>query len=245
MTSGQVELSQINKALAYPYPRPEQSFCLKMGKIFPLTNNPDFSGRTPVIACGSNGSPEQLIRKFGSRDQDDIYVTRALLSDFLCTYSAHITAYGSIPATIAPFPGHQTDCHITWLDNDQLSVMHESEALGVNYRYSKLDHIRLKTEFHAPLASAFAYISLHGSLCIEGAPVEISGISNQSNYPVKRMTQAEIQKSTMTYLKTDYTLEEFVAGNINNAHVRMVHTNRLKAVSRQFAFEHEYIQRTK
>ena len=241
MTSGQDRQSRIDRALAYPYPRPPHSFRLTKGKIAPLTDAPDLSGRTPVIACGSNGAPEQLIRKFTSRVQNDIYVTHALLAGFLCTYSAHLTAYGSIPATIAPFQGHQTDCHITWLDDEQLTVMHGSEALGVNYRYSKLDHINLETEFHAPLTSAFAYISLHGSLCIEDAPVEISGINTQATSPVRRMTQAEIQKSTMAYLRTDYTLEDFVDGNINNTSLRKDRTSRLQTVARQFTFEHEYI----
>lgn len=243
MISGQNKQSRFNNALAYPYPRPQHSFRLTKGEVVPLTDAPDFSHRTPVIACGSNGAPEQLIRKFPSKVQNDIYVTRALLSGFLCTYSAHLTAYGSIPATIHPFPSHQTDCHVTWLDDEQLSIMHGSEALGVNYRYSKLDHIHLKTEFHAPLASTFAYISLHGSLCIEDAPVEISGINNQPTSPVKRMIQAEIQKSTMTYLQTDYTLEDFVDRNINNASLRNDHTSRLQTVARQFTFEHEYILR--
>ncbi len=245
MTLEQNGLAQISKALAYPYPRPLHSFRLRSGNVFPLTEAPDFTGKTPVIACGSNGSPEQLIRKFTTEAHKDVYVTRALLSGFLCTYSAHLTAYGSIPATIAPFPEHQTDCHVTWLDDEQLRVMHGSEALGINYRFSKLDQINLVTEFHPPLTSAFAYISLHGSLCIEGAPVEVAGISNQTNAPIQRMTQAEIQNLTMSYLQTDNTLEDFVDRNINNASLRNDHTGRLQAVAQPFTFKHEHILRHK
>ena len=56
------------------------------------------------------------------------------LSGFDSVYSAHVTSYGSIAAMYVPVP-HQTRSRqfITWLDDDQLHIMHQTESLGVNY----------------------------------------------------------------------------------------------------------------
>ena len=63
--------NQLVQAKTYPYPIPSESFIFANGR--PVTYGPkhalpDLSDRTPVLAVGSNQSPEELARKFPGAD---------------------------------------------------------------------------------------------------------------------------------------------------------------------------------
>ena len=97
-------LPPIDHAKAYPFYIPPFSYVLTDGKymaldialpLFQLTD-----GRTPVIASGSNRSPEQLARKFKDNPTESVIVTKAALYDFDCVYSAHFAGCDTI--TICP-----------------------------------------------------------------------------------------------------------------------------------------------
>ena len=55
----------ILRALNYPYSYPAYDFVLDNGSAAPLQDRRSLEGRIPVLAIGSNRSPEQLLRKFG------------------------------------------------------------------------------------------------------------------------------------------------------------------------------------
>ena len=58
----------ISRALDYPYSSPAYDFVLKKGSVARLQDKSSLAGRIPVLAIGSNRSPEQLLRKFSERD---------------------------------------------------------------------------------------------------------------------------------------------------------------------------------
>ncbi len=90
--------------------------------------------RHPVIACGSNRAPDRLAQKYGSILPDAIIpVTRITLSDHAVCYAATVTRYGSVPATVTPWPGARVELMVTWLTDRQLAIMNETEDLGVVY----------------------------------------------------------------------------------------------------------------
>ena len=76
----------------------------------------------PVIAHGSNRSPDQLRRKFDylSGAASEIPVTRARLRDHDVVYSAHVTQYGSMAANLQYLPGVEVEIFVTWLTPPQL-----------------------------------------------------------------------------------------------------------------------------
>ncbi len=96
---------RVARAKAYPFRVPRASYLLAGGAARHLDPGEVFEdrhlrGRIPVIACGSNRSPDRLIEKYGG-DGDTILVERARLAHFDVVFSAHISGYGSIPATLA------------------------------------------------------------------------------------------------------------------------------------------------
>ena len=119
-------------AKGYPYAAPDGSYLYRDGESLALTGPLDpalTSGRVPVIAHGSNRAPEQIHRKFGhlKGTASEIPVTRAWLSDHDVVYSAHMTRYGSISATLHEAPGTRVQVYVTRLTEAQLPRMLETE----------------------------------------------------------------------------------------------------------------------
>ena len=68
----------LDRALGYPYPLPSASYVIDKGEVFPLHANDAplrREGRTPVLAVGSNQSPEQIARKFPDPSWSEIPMT--------------------------------------------------------------------------------------------------------------------------------------------------------------------------
>ena len=76
----------------------------------------------------------------------DICVTPATLYDSDVVYAASISSYGSMPATQWPSKGTEVDLNVLWLNEEQLEMMHLTEALGVAYNLVKLklDSVKIK-----------------------------------------------------------------------------------------------------
>lgn len=236
-----LETNKIEHALGYPFAQLRHSYVIRNSEIFDLPHDFWPAGRLPVIACGSNASPQQLIRKFRGIETDPIYVTQARLSDFVCCYSAHITSYGSIPATLAPVSGNETDCHITWLTEAQLDHMHVTEAIGQNYRFSHLDKIELRCLERGILNDAYAYISLHGNILLNDAPIIVSNIDKISSTGPSQLTQFHIQLKISEQLAPKNTVEEFILANISDGDVRRDRTKKLRQNAQGFSYPFEKI----
>lgn len=169
----------LDRARGYPYPFPRESFVWSDGEELPF--DPGLrEGRTPVLAFGSNQSPVQLARKFGHQTGHSIPVERAVLHGFDVVYSAHIAAYGAVPAMLQAAPGAAVDLAITWLDDVQLSMMHETELKAANYFYAELRDVRLDVISGPTMERAFAYVGTRGHLRAEGGdghPVPLAAVA--------------------------------------------------------------------
>ncbi|MEZ5934454.1 MAG: hypothetical protein R3F54_21430 [Alphaproteobacteria bacterium] len=167
---------RILHAESYPFARPACSYLFEDGAMSPLPKGAA-EGRIPVIASGSNASPARLLAKFGL--DHSIPVTRAELSDFAVVFAGHFTAYGAIPATLAPHPGARAHVWITWLTAEQLTIMHRSEGVTAcrevlqRYDFVELDGILLHPERLAPVTRAGAYLSRR-MLAPEGEPLRFA-----------------------------------------------------------------------
>ena len=88
MSSREIHMQRLHRARNYPYDFPAHSFTYRdgaLGDFEPaLTDN-----RTPVLAIGSNQSPQRLAQKFGHDASHVIPVQRAQLADFDVVFSAH------------------------------------------------------------------------------------------------------------------------------------------------------------
>lgn len=208
----------VKRALGYPYSRPLHSYLLKDGEISRLDRFDPDPCRIPVLACGSNAAPDQLQRKFAGLTSEEIPVTFARLNGFISAYSPHFSSYGSIPATLLPASEASTTCHITWLKSAQLDIMHETEAVGANYRYSKLSEIDLNCELTGHHSSIFAYIGRRGYLEIDGKPAilnEIPSVHKAEDFI--SLTQHAVQSITMNILTGGINLNRYISENTDKS----------------------------
>jgi hypothetical protein len=167
---------RIAHAKSYPFPSPDHGFVYEAGAWRALDGGDlDFAGRVPVLAAGSNQSPEQLIRKYGGDPEiGAIPGQRGLLSDFDVVYAAHLTAYGSLPATFQHSPGTTVRVFVLWLDDAQLERMHETER---NYSYDHLDGIRIVFDDGGIANDAYAYSSKVGCYGHQGGCIALREIA--------------------------------------------------------------------
>jgi len=188
--SGRAE--RLALAFAYPFAIPEGSYLFLDGAVLPLPEDEDFRGRTPVLAVGSNQSPEQLARKFAHMKRPvRCPVTRCRLADFDVVHATHVTRYGAIPGNLHPAPGAAVRLSITWLDPEQLAVVHETELAGENYVFGRLEGARARLESGATLPELFAYVSLEGALNVGGQPLGLAALAAEGRpHPAASVREA-------------------------------------------------------
>ena len=129
----------LDRAKNYPYQRPKGSFLLETDRIVELKGrvlDGDLNKFIPVLAYGSNASPEQLRRKL-SPIKDPIAVLSATLKDLDVIFSGQFSRYGAVPATITSSKGTMLYTHVVLLTKKQLSIIHKTEL--PEYRFGELN----------------------------------------------------------------------------------------------------------
>lgn len=162
-------------ARGYPYEIPRRSYVYRdsgVGEFDPSL----CSGRTPVLAIGSNQSPQRLAQKFGNDASHVIPVQRARLKNFDVVYSAHISTYGAVPAMLQVSEGSEVELAVTWLNDAQLEIMNHSEVRTANYAFAFIEKLELSFEGSGRVTSAYAYVSSRGHLRHDGDAVALSAI---------------------------------------------------------------------
>ena len=215
LPSSDAELLALAKA--YPFAAPGQSYRFRGGAASPLgAARPEvFAGRIPVIAHGSNRSPDQLRRKFGTAAE--IPVSRAWLADYDVVYSAHVTQYGSIAADLRHAPGVRACVYVTWLSEAQLTRMHETELSGENYRYGVLERIDLNLETGPAggLRAAQVYLSQRGCLAAAGRPQGLAAVETEGR-PHGALAQDGALEAVRARHRTHETLDHFILANVRD-----------------------------
>jgi len=132
--------------------------------------------RVALVGYGSNAAPSQLRRKLASHEPGwAVPVATARLRGADAVYSAHITRYGAIPATLHPSPGTAIDAVVTLLSLRQAELVRASE--GGNYDLVPLDPARVELPAGLGLPRTLhAYLSRHGALAIDGSPVALRAV---------------------------------------------------------------------
>lgn len=202
----------------------------------------DFSNLFPVLAYGSNSSFRQLQEKFSNfNDYVVIPVIKAHLFDFDVVYSAHISPYGSIPATLQYSPKTMVETFVAYLTEPQLNHLHETEKLGINYCFGKLFNIRLVLENNAVLQEIFAYLSLHNCLYINDSHIALSAI-RAKNRIFPQMNEIGVLTLVRDIIKKDKDLDTFMLENIDDPKIREKRIKDLKLMSRKFSYKHWEVQ---
>ena len=212
-------------AKSYPFPAPDRCYLYEGGQWCRLPSGPfDTTGRVPVLAAGSNQSPEQLARKYGHLpDIGAIPAQRGRLHDFDVVYAAHLARYGSVPATFQHSPGTVVTVFVLWLTERQLIRMHETEG---NYCYDHLYDVRVDLDAGTSLWEAYAYSSKVGCLGHEGACIALAEIAAE-NRIFRAMRQPEVLALIRDRLSAGAELDRFIAEHAGDHAILLERSRRL------------------
>ena len=190
--------ADLTNALEYPWRRPRGSFLLEGETVTALDRLPadalDAQRRYPLLAYGSNASPEALANKFSAlaSEQRSVYALLGRLRDFDVGASAHAAIYGSLPATLVASPGCELNCAVLLVTAEQLQSIAWSE---VNYHFGALADAEFATEIDAPpLGPLFAFVSRRGALTRGGKALALNAVET-----LGRSAPAVSQNELLTY----------------------------------------------
>lgn len=119
--------------------------------------------RTPVVAVGSNASPDVLVRKLGDLLETGLPVAPAVVEDITVGHFAQVAARGFVAAAPALSPGARSELSVGWFDGAQLARLDETEP---NYRRELLTSSC--TWAGGEVVGGQIYVSDHGLLADEG-----------------------------------------------------------------------------
>jgi hypothetical protein len=185
----------VKRALDYPYAVPTRSYLYRDGSAEELpAAGPDLADRTALVAYGANAAPEALGRKLASLPGRELPVLATELAGYDVVYSAHLSPYGAVPATLHPSPGTTVAVHVIHPDPEQLPLLAATEP---NYKLTEV----------APGLNAF--VSRWGELRRAGAPVALAAI-RASGRTLRAMSEPEILELVRDRLAPERSLEAFV-----------------------------------
>jgi hypothetical protein len=205
----------LKRALAYPYAAPARSFLQLDGRARELPDGDlDLAGREPLLAYGANAAPDALARKLASAPAVPLPVLRAELAGFDVVYSAHVSPYGAVPATLHPSPGTTAPVFVLYPTAEQRALLGATEP---NYELTRLRSIELRLAQEAtPLAGqealseVDAFLSRHGCLRLSGSPLALAAIRSTGRSFVE-MGEAAVLELVRTAHSPDLDLEVFVS----------------------------------
>ena len=223
-------LDPVVRALTYPYPAPDHDYVFRGGvaEPVPALAAAHRDGRVPVLAIGSNRAPEQLQRKFADMPAAEIGVERIRLAGFDVVYSAHLSGYAALAATLLQAPGVEVEISVTWLPPSLMARMHATEGIGVFYDYVALAGLSIRVLAGGRMDRAFAYVCRLGALNLGGEPRGLEAIA-ASGRRHAAIDQRSAQAAAIAKLGLDLDVEAFVRENATNERLRLAREATLTA----------------
>jgi len=224
-------IEAIERAKAYPFRRPQCSYIFTHHREMLLEGHPgtwqlDLDHLTAVFGYSSNPSPVALAHKFASIPEVHIPVIAFDLHDYDAVYSSHVSA-GYIPATIVPSPGTTLHGFMTYLNDEEIELMDQSESRGENYRLTDIPEATGIFEDGSRRDGLTTYLSLHGTIEIDGSPVAVDGtLADSRRFPV--VTQAEMLGRVSEQVTPGTKPDQFIGTAIANRAQRRRWTAALK-----------------
>lgn len=190
------------RAAGYPWDRPGASCLIEDERARLLADLPaderaaalaegSGPGRFPLLAFGSNTSPQTLARKFAHLPAPDrrLLAVSGRLHGFDVGAAAHPTGYGALPATIFPSDGTAVQAAVLWVNEAQFTQLAWSE---VSYRLGRLDGARFAADDGLPgVDGVWAFVSRFGAFAPDGEPVAMAAVPARGRTAPAR-TQAEL-----------------------------------------------------
>jgi hypothetical protein len=191
----------LSRVRAYPYRSNHGS--LVLGAEPP-------AGLPEVVAFGANADPVVLAAKLGGGAS--VRGRPAVLADHDVVFSAHVSPYGAVPATLVPSPGTSVPVHLLRLAPPGLACLDATEP---NYVRERLAH------------GIEAYRSRHGALRLDGTPVALAAVPATGRV-LPALTQEQILERLRRALEPAADPDAFVLAGVRDHAVRARRTAWLK-----------------
>ncbi len=199
----------VERAMRYPYAVPARAFAqLRHDTLSPDDVDVDLAERTSLLAYGSNGSPEVLGRKL-ALSADPVLVEPAWLHDFDVVYSAHISPYGAVPATLQRSPGTAVRVAVLHLTPEQLTLLSATEP---NYEPSTLEGVHCELADGTVRSELSAYLSQHGCLLVDGSEVALVAVPARDRR-FAEMSEPQVLEHVRVTLAPEESMDSFVLAN--------------------------------
>jgi hypothetical protein len=207
----------LRRALSYPYATPNRSYLYHAGSAEELpAGGPDLSSRVPLLAYGANAAPEALARKLAPLPEAELPVLRAKLHDFDVVYSAHVSPYGTVPATLKESGGTRAPVFVLYPNEKQLRLVTAKEP---NYDLVALEGIACGLEDGTEISELAAYISIHGSLQLDGSEVALAAVRSLGR-TLPELDEPAVLERARAELRPNLDLESFVRQCIEEGGIR-------------------------
>ncbi len=204
MTDSAKAAAILARALDYPYATPEGPYLYLDGAAAELPpETADLSDRTPLIAYGANASPEALARKLTQLSGIEMPVSQFELEGFDVVYSAHVSPYGAVPATLVESPGTVAPAFILHPTAEQLALLTASEP---NYDLVEV-------------AGTPAYRSKHGCLELDGSLAALTAVRSTGR-TLPELDEPAILERVRSHLRPELSLQEFVLDCVDRGGIK-------------------------
>lgn len=188
----------LRRALEYPYAAPDRSYLYRDGEAHELPEeSADLGDRTPLLSYGANSAPAVLARKLAALPGVEMPVMRSQLHGFDVVYSAHVSPYGAVPATLHESPGTTAPVFVLHPTPEQHALLTASER---NYDLVEVEGIA-------------AYRSKHGCLHLDGSPVALAAIRSLKR-TLPELDEPAILDRVRAHLDPNLSLEAFIEASI-------------------------------
>jgi hypothetical protein len=194
----------LERALTYPYATPDRSYLYLDGRARELPGaGADLSARTPLLSYGANAAPDALARKLAPLPGVEMPVLRAELADFDVVYSAHVSPYGAVPATLLESPGTTAPVFVIHPTEEQRALLTATEP---NYDLAEVNGVGV-------------YRSKHGCLSIGDSPVALAAVRSTGR-TLPALDEPAVLERVRAHLHPELTLEEFVRDCVERGGVK-------------------------
>lgn len=193
----------LKRALTYPYATPDRSYLYREGRATELPEDLDLGARTPLLSYGANAAPEALALKLEALPGEPLPAVRSELHGFDVVYSAHVSPYGAVPATIVESPGTVAPVFVLHPTAEQHALLTATE---LNY-----DLVQI--------GEAHAYRSKHGCLQFGGSPVALAAIRSRGR-TLPELDQPAVLERVRAQLAPELELEEFLHACIERGGIK-------------------------
>jgi hypothetical protein len=196
--------------MRYPYAVPARAFAqLRHQTLSPDEVEIDRAVRVPLLAYGSNASPEVLSRKL-VLSADPVLVEPGWLHDFDVVYSAHISPYGAVPATLQPSPGTAVRVAVLHLTEEQMRLVSATEP---NYEASHLADVRCDLADGSTMTALSVYLSRHGCLLADGAEVALVAVLARSRR-FAELSEPQVLEYVRATVCPEESIDAFVLSSV-------------------------------